>query len=198
MYKQTAYTHVGSDVLEQPFFRPRKYADWDRSTATKEYDFSEFGEKYVGESMKKIYRGITDPDKGFGLSNNWVFFSPNEIFKLRDSFIDCEKCKMLDIGLKYHGMGYIIMISHIPEDDTFYFRIDGGSNPYEVNDMYVTYSNEEYKPNAFPLKSDSDVIEKKTRYKFDTFMKLIENDDKGIPQAFVKVFDQFNTSVIHL
>ena len=100
----------------------------------------------VGTSLRDIYRDLTDPDHGFVLGE-WSFLSAKEIAERSESY----KPKMLDIGVKYLGMGHVIVISYIPGTDRFFLRRDGGSNGWEREEYYNKYSDSKFVPSEIPV-----------------------------------------------
>lgn len=100
---------------------------------------------YVGKSLLTIYKDVTKPD--IGISNlHWDFLSANQIKDGIENF----GTKMIDIGIRYHGMGWYTAISYIPKTDNFCFRRDGGSNDYDRRDNYEKYKSDKYNPADFP------------------------------------------------
>lgn len=88
----------------------------------------------LGLSTRILYSLIGE-DKEFFI-NDFTFFTLKEIQKRINNYNH-----FFDIGLKYAGMGHVIVLSYHPMSKKFFIRDDGGANGYEREAKYKFYVN---------------------------------------------------------
>ncbi|VBB17703.1 hypothetical protein YASMINEVIRUS_166 [Yasminevirus sp. GU-2018] len=156
--------HTGSHVINTPFFLCDTSAkltatqsapagpEQDTSTVSVIDSIKSIDKKTSGFALRKLYRDIKDNDYGFSV-NPWMFLSVNEVSERQDVYAG----KMIDIAIKYCGMGHVLVIAYVPATDKFVVRRDGGSNGYEREAYYTEYSSNEYTPALFQVYSPPSV-----------------------------------------
>lgn len=139
--------HTGSNVMNSPMYEPNTEQNLTYNRCANNNKFiNVLGSICQESSIRDIYHGITDPDHGFVI-NGWCFLSANEIESREKNY----EYKMVDIAVKYQGMGHVLVISYIPETDRFFFRQDGGSSYHDRERYYTKYSSDQFIPSKFPL-----------------------------------------------
>ena len=119
---------------QEPFFA--SYLDkssFDSVNSVKR-DISIIHEK-LNRNIKEIYRyTVTDNQEIY--INNWTFMSLNEI-KERYKSIQKERHDIIDIAFRYHGMGWILVLSCDLNNSLLFERMDGGSNGFDREENYL-------------------------------------------------------------
>tara|TARA_B100000674_G_C37949854_1_gene966713 strand:- start:984 stop:1658 length:675 start_codon:yes stop_codon:yes gene_type:complete len=105
-------------------------------------------------------------------SDCFTLFSLNEIIDRSENYK-----YFLDIGMKYAGMGHVLILSYEPYVQQFFFRNDGGSNGYDCEANYKFYSN--FKPLSDMNKHEPHFIYKKYTihklYSWENIFKVLTN-----------------------
>jgi hypothetical protein len=65
--------------------------------------------------------------------------SLNTIYKNNKDHCNSGQVDFLDIGMCYAGMGYCFVLAWHREEHKFFFRMDGGSNGFDVEYNYNKY-----------------------------------------------------------
>ena len=123
-------------VIENPFFTSdaKEGDDIDiDSTSNIPDKYHDIFSK-LGFSTRILYSFIGE-NKEYQI-NEFTFFTLKEIQKRMNNYNH-----FFDIGLKYAGMGHIIVLSYHPQSKKFFFRHDGGSNGYEREEHRNFYLN---------------------------------------------------------
>jgi hypothetical protein len=101
--------------------------------------------------------------------NQWTFLSIEKIQKNNNT-------KMIDFGIKYEGMGFVVVLYYIIDNQNFAIRIDGGSNDIDRREHFNQYNNKDYQPKDFKLfKGDIIELELNNQYTLEdlkTFFNL--------------------------
>ena len=94
---------------------------------------------------------------------------------------------MYDIALKYHGLGWVVLISYHKTSGKFLFRMDGGSSGWDRQANYKKYENFNPINNEInnPINNQiNNQIEKNasnysydTLYTFEQVMSIINSDN---------------------
>lgn len=152
--------HVDSDMFESLFFLPNLpeeeiYMKRSNQSEKERKDHKNsvlniVDEKSVGASLIDLYRDIKDPTYGF-IVGDWKFLSPNEIKKYEKGY---NSKGWIDIALNYLGVGWIGVIGYMKDSDTFFIRIDGGSNGYDRAFNCDKYTSESFDPTKFQVKDE--------------------------------------------
>ena len=90
---------------------------------------------------------------------------------------------MIDLGKRYSGMGYYIVLSWVPKNKKFMFRMDGGGCGQEEEAYYKQYRHMD----------PTDPKEKITFYDtFNDILNKLENDQKGDEAAYAAYIAENN------
>jgi len=151
---------VTNGVTSHPFFQtPQEGIILDFNTSKslncKQRQF--LNDNFKSIEIKAIYNFI-EPNKELYVCD-YNFFSLDEIIKRSKNFPN-----FIDIGLKYEGMGHVIVISYYIKEDRFFLRRDGGSNGWDREGNHQFYNRTEYEPNN------------KSLFSFNNFFDVIESD----------------------
>jgi hypothetical protein len=123
-----------------------------------------------------LYKDVSDIDQKF-ICGAWEFWSPNEIKKRCNVYSG----EMIDVAINYLGMGYVMVISYVPDTDMFIFRHDGGSD-FEKQEYFKKYSDPAYQPAKFDIYTknianginiDISDISEKYQYSLQAIMNFI-------------------------
>jgi len=85
--------------------------------------------------ISKLYLLVGDPELDF-VYQNTTFLSLQEIQKRFKVYQENDQVDILDIGITYHGMGHVNVLTYSPSRRAFFFRMDGGANGYERADYW--------------------------------------------------------------
>jgi len=98
----------------------------------------------LNRNIKEIYRyTLTDNQEIY--INNWTFMSLNEI-RQRYNSIKEQRNDIIDIAFRYHGMGWILVLSCDLNNSLLFERMDGGSNGYDREDNLMKLIKDGSKP----------------------------------------------------
>ena len=73
--------------------------------------------------------------------NEYTFISIKKILDLYDTYKNDNINNIIDIGFLYHGMGFIKVIYYNTKFNKLFFRLDGGSNNYDILNSYNNMKN---------------------------------------------------------
>ena len=123
-------------VIENPFFTSDAKDGEDIKIDTTLNISDDYHDTFskLGFSTRILYSFIGE-NKEYQI-NEFTFFTLKEIKKRMNNYNH-----FFDIGLKYAGMGHIIVLSYHPNSKKFFFRHDGGANGYERDAHYKFYLN---------------------------------------------------------
>ena len=155
-------------VIENPFFTSdaKEGDDIDIDTTKNiSYEYRNTFSK-LDFSTRILYSFIGE-NKEYQI-NEFTFFTLKEIQKRMNNYNH-----FFDIGLKYAGMGHIIVLSYHTKSKKYFFRHDGGANGYEREEHYNFYYN--YNP-------ETDMSVKEVFFDFEinkliTFKEFINHFD---------------------
>ena len=140
-FKNGKVSDVNPDcVIENPFFVSNAKEGGNLNIDTTENISDEYRDTFskLDFSTRILYSFIGD-NKEYQI-NDFTFFTLKEIQKRINNYNH-----FFDIGLKYAGMGHIIVLSYHSNSKKFFFRHDGGANGYEReehNNFYYNYNPE--------------------------------------------------------
>ena len=130
------------NCTQEPFFSMDsnnqtniKYVSDEVDSILEKYDFP--------EDLRKIYRGVGNKLVEY-YYKDWVLLSLSNIEERVDIYRKDGQNRVIDFGVKYHGMGHCYVVAFYPEDKKIFYRRDGGANGYERMAHYREIV--EYKP----------------------------------------------------
>ena len=76
------------------------------------------------------------PDVEFSFSDatvadQWTFLSEDEMYRRWRYHVDAGQPRMVDMAIKYIGMGHVRVLAYDPDDRLVYTDYDGGSNGWD-------------------------------------------------------------------
>ena len=89
--------------------------------------------------LAAIYKTIGDDSVEFNYGN-WTFLGLKNIEKRTQIYQKDDQHKLVDIGIKYHGMGFCYVCSINIDSKMICFRIDGGSNDWDRENNYKIFT----------------------------------------------------------
>lgn len=86
----------------------------------------------LNRNIKEIYK-YTQSDNQEIYLHDWTFMSINEITQRYNSIKE-QRNDIIDIAFRYHGMGWILVLSCDLNNSLLFERMDGGSNGFDRED----------------------------------------------------------------
>lgn len=123
------------DITETPFYQ--------QGQLEKKWDFGilshnaiqiliELHTKYnLPLELIYIYKGVANEHSEISFKT-FTFYSLKKMKEISDQYIQEGQRSFVDIGMQYSGMGYCNILAWHSEHKKFFFRLDGGSNGWDV------------------------------------------------------------------
>jgi len=89
----------------------------------------------LNRNIKEIYK-YTQSDSQEIYINEWTFMSINEITERYNS-IKNQRNDIIDIAFKYHGLGWVLVLSCDLNNSLLFERLDGGSNGFDREENFL-------------------------------------------------------------
>lgn len=89
----------------------------------------------LNRNIKEIYK-YTQSDSEEIYIHEWTFMSINEITERYNSIKE-QRNDIIDIAFRYHGMGWILVLSCDLNNSLLFERMDGGSNGFDREENYL-------------------------------------------------------------
>ena len=125
----------------QPFFTNGQRRE--KNKLRNKRDISTIHEK-LNRNIQEIYRYTERDDQEIYLYD-WTFMSIDEVKERYKNL--CEKrSDIIDIAYKYHGLGWIIVLSCDLTNSLLFERMDGGSNDFDREENYYKLIREGSQP----------------------------------------------------
>jgi hypothetical protein len=133
---------TNKNIVNSIFYQP--------GVTTGKWDFNklnEEGKKILEELIDKyklpkeiiyLYLGAATADEDLKLQG-LTLISLKTIKKNCNEHIQYGQNYFVDLGMKYAGMGYCYILAWNVEEQKFFFRMDGGSNYFDVEYNYRRY-----------------------------------------------------------
>lgn len=116
--------------------------------------------------LGKLYLLLGQTDLDF-VYHHTTCLSLDEISKRYQVYCDNGQTDLLDIGITYHGMGHVNVLTYSRSEQTFFFRMDGGSNGYDREDNW-----------KYVLQFQASELSSEERYTTEAaFLKLLQPVD---------------------
>ena len=80
--------------------------------------------------LKNFYKYINVYDKEIYI-NEWKFLSLNNTLERINDFNQKNNIYVIDLAIKYHGMGWVYVLFYDPKIKKYKIRFDGGSNGFD-------------------------------------------------------------------
>lgn len=108
-----------------------------------------------------IYSLLDCLDREFTFKN-FTFMTFNEIINRYELYISNNQYKICDIAITYIGLGHIIILTYDINNQTFFFRYDGGSNEWDRDlhwEFIKIFNPENQKNKIYNLHETFNIIE---------------------------------------
>lgn len=140
-FTDQSYTTQKS-VVDGIFYQPgQKSGDWDFGMLNEEGNkiLMELNKNYrLPKELIYLYLGLKT-EKEELVYEGFSFMNLSIIKKTNDEHRNVGQKDFLDVGMCYAGMGYCFVLAWHKKQEKFFFRMDGGSNGYDVEYNYSRY-----------------------------------------------------------
>jgi hypothetical protein len=166
--KNCTLSNTDMSVTDNPFYISDKSNKFElQSEICKHSNFLEI----IPTKLKVLYNCIGST-REVTFKSKFTLFSLDQVNEKNDTYDT-----FIDIGLTYMGMGHVIILSMDKKEQLFFFRHDGGSNGYEVEERFNTFK-------SFTISSYEDKTKVKT---FDEILELLMDESTDIHSYLIKI-----------
>lgn len=143
-----------ADSSQEPFFQfnPDKQANYDKMCMEKDPEHYRLVDTISKENnwtplLKYIYVLLGASDREFTY-RGFIFLSLHKIQERQKIYQDAGQSQICDLAIKYHGMGWVHVLSLDQKSGSYFVRMDGGSSDWDRDANWKFFKN--YSPSSRP------------------------------------------------